>query len=128
MTCNCRHWTACANSSGGCCSLGKFGGMPSFGTCSGCADYEGPKERFMPSIATAPTVADSIVHGAVGIAKAVAGMGGADAELVKSRTEICGACEHAILAAGLLQQCKLCGCSTWAKVRNRGEKCPAGKW
>lgn len=69
-----------------------------------------------------------VAHGAAGIAKAVLGVGGASPELIEQRTEICKGCEHAILSLGVLSRCKLCGCATWAKVRNANEKCPAGKW
>ena len=70
-----------------------------------------------------------ILHGATGIAKAITGTGGASEELVARRTAICNApCEHAVTSLGVFQTCNLCGCSTWAKVRNATEKCPAGKW
>ncbi len=70
----------------------------------------------------------ALAHGAAGIARAVTGTGGASAELIEQRTAICAACPHAVLSLGVLQRCDLCGCSTWGKVRNAGEKCPAGKW
>jgi len=74
------------------------------------------------------TPAQMVIHGAKGIAKAIFGVGGADEALIKSRTDICNTCENAILSLGVLSRCKLCGCATWAKVRNANEHCPAGKW
>jgi hypothetical protein len=45
------------------------------------------------------------------------------------RMEICSGCEfwdsEAWSGTG---KCKKCGCSTWAKLRIRTEKCPIGKW
>jgi hypothetical protein len=84
-----------------------------------------------PALAPAPPAAKAlrtIAHGAAGIARALTGTGGADESLIASRTAICAGCEHAQLVAGRLQRCGLCGCATWAKVRNRTEHCPVGKW
>ena len=75
-----------------------------------------------------PAPVRAVIHGAAGIAKALTGTGGADEATVKARTEICRTCENAILTAGVLERCKLCGCSTWAKVRVASESCPARKW
>lgn len=69
-----------------------------------------------------------LVRGAVGLARAVTGTGGADPKLVEQRQKLCSRCIHHHLTLGLLYQCDLCGCFTWAKVRNQTEKCPAGKW
>jgi len=45
------------------------------------------------------------------------------------RTEICRGCEFwdnkAWNGTG---KCTKCGCSTWAKLRIKTEKCPIGKW
>jgi hypothetical protein len=73
-------------------------------------------------------LARAVVHGAVGIAKAIAGRGGASEELVAQRAAICGTCDKAIITGGVVRRCALCGCSTWAKIRNAAEQCPAGKW
>lgn len=71
-----------------------------------------------------------IIHGAIGIARAVTGTGGADEEMIERRTAICAGCPHSIKTAGVFQSCELCGCSTWAKVRNADEHCPddPSKW
>jgi hypothetical protein len=70
----------------------------------------------------------SVAHGVAGIAKAVAGAGGADAESIEKRSRICGDCEHNVVSVGLVRRCELCACLLWAKVRNLDEKCPEGKW
>lgn len=70
----------------------------------------------------------SVVHGAAGIAKAVTGTGGATAEQTAQRGAVCAGCEHNQVSLAMVNRCKLCGCLTWAKIRNADEKCPAGKW
>ena len=76
-----------------------------------------------------PPPSDSkLVRGAIGIARAVTGTGGTESALVQKRWETCSRCPENHLSFGLVYQCNLCGCLTWAKVRNKDEKCPAGKW
>ena len=70
-----------------------------------------------------PLTAGQVTHGAAGIAKAVTGTGGADEALIASRTAICEACPNWVKLVGM-GKCKLCGCLTWAKVRNAAERCP----
>lgn len=118
MSIDCEHWANCGICGGGCCAISLYGGRPSLGTCAVCVQRK----------PTAPGFVQKVAHGLVGIAKAVTGTGGASDELVKHRTAICSGCEHAELIAGILQNCKICGCSTWAKIRNADEKCPEGKW
>lgn len=58
-----------------------------------------------------------------------AGLPNAPKHIVKTRNKICNECEFwdskAMMKTG---QCKICGCSTWAKIRMSTEKCPIGKW
>ena len=75
-----------------------------------------------------PPPGSKLFRGAAGVAKAVTGTGGADAELIAKRIRICSTCSHNKLTLGLAHMCELCGCFTWAKARNLKEKCPAGKW
>ena len=77
---------------------------------------------------TPPAQPMNLVHGVAGIARAVTGTGGADAQTVQKRASICTECEHNVLSLGLIHRCELCGCLTWAKTRNLEEKCPANKW
>jgi hypothetical protein len=50
-------------------------------------------------------------------------------EILAERKSICEQCEHwnskAFRNTG---RCKICGCSTWAKLRMATEKCPLNKW
>ena len=81
-----------------------------------------------------PSLVETIMHGAAGIAKAVAGIDPASKETVDRRRLACFGdatqdpplprCEQA--ASGGV--CNKCGCWLWAKIRNAGEKCPIGKW
>jgi hypothetical protein len=73
-------------------------------------------------------VKPSLAHGVAGISKAIVGAGGASLEVIQRRTAICAGCEHGKVVAGMFQQCDLCACWTWAKVRNAGEACPINKW
>lgn len=79
-----------------------------------------------------------VAHGAVGLAKAVLGVGKAPQAVVAERRNLCRACEHATRNAaprfaatgGLtsLSRCKLCSCVIIAKTRNAEESCPDGRW
>jgi hypothetical protein len=52
-----------------------------------------------------------------------------DETKMSERKSICKECEHWISSAwNGTGKCKLCGCSTWAKIRIATEKCPIGKW
>jgi hypothetical protein len=48
---------------------------------------------------------------------------------LNQRMEICRSCEFWDSSAwNGTGKCTKCGCSTWAKLRIRTEKCPIGKW
>ncbi len=50
-------------------------------------------------------------------------------EVYHNRLDECKACPHwDSEALGNTGQCKICGCSTVAKLRLATEKCPIGKW
>jgi hypothetical protein len=101
-------------------NLPKFGPTPSRGMCNRC--------KLNPDRGNMQVAIAGAIHSAAGIAKAVAGQGGADDETIANRTAICTACDQAVMVAGTFQQCTICKCATWAKVRNATEKCPLGKW
>ena len=111
---------------------GCAGGQPCACTADGCDIAEHAKAGHCPqNLYPAPPsqgAAATIAHGVAGLARAVTGTGGADAQTVKDRLRICGQCEHNKLTMGMIHRCELCGCLTWAKARNLTEKCPAGKW
>jgi len=114
---NCRHWSDCGLSGGGCCALSLYGGRPSRGICQhACQSRSGT------------LTAQNIIHGITGITKAATGQDRASQQTIIQRTQMCRDCPHAQITAGVFGRCKLCGCATWAKVRNASERCPAGKW
>ena len=50
---DCKHWSKCGSGDGGCCSLGLFGGRPSYGTCRNvCEKGPGKKEKERPAART----------------------------------------------------------------------------
>lgn len=65
----------------------------------------------------------AVMRGAIGVAKAFAVVGAAGRTTAQSRYAICLKCE-----SNDLGQCLACGCFVAAKVRNRNEQCPSGKW
>lgn len=79
-----------------------------------------------------------IIHGAVGIAKALTGTDAAAPEVAQQRRDICRQCEHATRNPdpkyakfnGLttFSRCKLCDCVLSLKVKVASEHCPINKW
>lgn len=124
---NCQHWSNCGVTGGGCCAKNLFGSRPSLGTCRHACKEREPipdyKEPINPPSQTNHPE-NRIIHGITGIAKAITGTGGASEQVVAERQAICESCPKAIIAAGVLRRCSLCGCSTWAKIRNANEQCP----
>jgi hypothetical protein len=73
----------------------------------------------------------AIVQGAIGLAKAAAGVDRADDATIERRRSICRNCPHAQpcpLSAGKKCKCAKCGCLLKAKTAIAGERCPIGKW
>lgn len=75
--------------------------------------------------------------GAVGLAKAAAGIDRVDDAALMARLEACGRCAElrrlvrGVAAGelpGLSDTCGRCGCLVQAKARLRAETCPAGHW
>lgn len=81
-----------------------------------------------------PLTAARAVHGAKGIAAAIAGHVARqvarqpDPPYVAERHTICKGCDQ--WKDGKVQTCKKCGCATWAKIRGPKESCPLNpqKW
>src|SRR5437588_10719096 len=90
-----------------------------FGNVSVCsadqAGIEGHGRSGMCPQNLYPPPGSKLFRGAAGVAKAVTGTGGADAELIAKRIRICSTCSHNKLTLGLAHMCELCGCFTWAK-------------
>lgn len=116
----CGQWTDCGIIDGGCCARGLHEGKPSFGTCNNCPHN--------PDRGKVTLTIGGILHGAIGIAKAITGTGGADEAMIASRTETCRTCDRAQVVGGAFDKCSICGCATWPKIRNASENCPLGKW
>jgi hypothetical protein len=69
-----------------------------------------------------------LLHGAVGIAKAVLHIDRADDATIDRRRAICGTCDQATVVLGVLEKCKACGCGIVPKTANADQVCPLGKW
>lgn len=83
-----------------------------------------------PVTVESPSPAKMVLSAAKAVAGWVqAGVPIASDEEVARRRACCLACEHwdglALRGTG---RCKLCGCSTWAKIRLATEECPEGRW
>lgn len=70
---------------------------------------------------------DRVRRGVKGIAKAVAHIDAAPADVAASRLAACESCDH--LRRGKLgRYCDQCGCYVDLKVRVAAERCPIGTW
>ena len=105
---------------------GNIRAVPCFGQCMGT--NEGSFRLAAGTASAGLSGWRQITHGAVGIAKALIGLGGADKEMVEKRGAICHACPHAVIVAGVFNTCEICSCQIWSKIRNVGEHCPIQKW
>jgi hypothetical protein len=79
-----------------------------------------------------------VIHGALSLAKCLAGKGVADDELVARRRDACRECpqstknpKHADRPSKGLNvgsRCRECGCFLQCKTMLAAESCPLGKW
>lgn len=86
------------------------------------------------------SVAGTIVHGAVGVARAVLKVSRAEDEVAQARRDKCALCTKRIEAPKDFQKvpmlrevvqlgfCGLCKCSIKLKTADRREECPDGLW
>lgn len=59
----------------------------------------------------------------------ISGFKSSTQEEIFKRKLICEGCDNWISSAWKgTGKCNLCGCSTWAKIRMKTEKCPIEKW
>lgn len=73
----------------------------------------------------------SVIHGAVGLAKAALGIGLSDDATVETRRAICRACDSAVRSKykpDWVCRCRECNCNLKAKTMLASESCPLGKW
>ena len=72
-----------------------------------------------------------IAAGAIGLARAAAGIGRADVDTVERRRALCRDCPEAVPCVkntAKFCMCNKCGCLLKAKTVIASEKCPLGKW
>jgi hypothetical protein len=80
-----------------------------------------PEKKF--SLAD-PGLGVSVLHGMIGIAKAVIGLDQADKKTVAHRRTLCRACPNFKEHSFLPPSCGICGCNFWAKTKLGREQCP----
>jgi hypothetical protein len=74
---------------------------------------------------------ETLIRGAVGLAKAATGIDRADRATIATRRARCQACPEAVPCVGNIGKrcvCQQCGCLIRAKTALASEKCPLGKW
>ena len=130
MKIDCKHWKKCHIVKGGCCSLGKFGGAPSFGTCIlVCKKYKG-KQTLDDILLAMPSLTQQAKNLAIAAAKVVkAKIKGEQVIATKrvqaNRKKICDSCNRLDKKSG---RCSECGCQYKFKLATATEECPIGKW
>jgi hypothetical protein len=107
------------------------GGRPSKGTCALCIERgENTPEHAAKIKATAPTISQQ----AASLGKSLlnwtsSGFTATPPDSLAEREATCRACpQWDAEALNKTGRCKICGCSTWAKLRMATEKCPIDKW
>lgn len=120
---NCKHWSNCNVSNGGCCALKLFGERPSEGTCKFVCDkkeetlnYPSLAQEAKNIISSAKRVAQNISSGQQVLATN---------EEYNRRNNICQTCPLYDLKQN---RCSKCGCYLKAKLRLATEHCPLNKW
>ena len=97
------------------CAIGKHGGKPWAGQCAACMN---------------PTASKMVANLGGSIANfAKSGFKKTDPETLVLRESICRQCDFwNAQSVNKTGRCRVCGCSTWAKLRMASESCPIGKW
>ena len=113
------------------CNLGLHGGRPSAGVCAYCISRgENTPEHAAKLKATPP----SLPQQAANLGKALvnwtaSGFSPTPPDILATREATCRACpEWDAAALNNTGRCRICKCSTWAKLRMATERCPLGKW
>jgi hypothetical protein len=127
---NCPHATpisAHANA----CALGLHGGRPSKGTCAHCIERGENTPDHAAQVKAAPP---TLPQQAASLGKSLvnwtaSGFSPTPPDILAARESTCRACpEWDAAAMGGTGRCRICKCSTWAKIRMATERCPIGKW
>ena len=108
---DCKAWSECGVSGGGCCAKRIYGLTISVGVCGICEQRE-PRDGtgLIAMVKAIPKVAAALVESG-------------DTDMARKRLDICKACEH---WDG--HRCRKCGCFAALKVRLASQACPIGKW
>ena len=101
------------------CSLGLHGGTPFIGQCNVCIE----RNNNNPVLKQAVSFSKSFVNWANNRFLQT------PSENLIIREKICRDCEQwSEESFNKTGRCKICKCSTWAKLRMASERCPIGKW
>jgi hypothetical protein len=113
------------------CNLNLYGGRPSLGVCNYCISRsENTPEHAAQVKANPPTLPQQ----AASLGKSLlnwtsSGFTATPPDILATREATCRACpEWDAAAMGGTGRCRICKCSTWAKLRMATERCPIGKW
>lgn len=113
------------------CRLGMYGGMPSAGICARCVERgENTPEHAAKIKATPPSLPkQAATFGKALLNWTASGFHATPPNILATREATCRACpEWDASAIGSTGRCRICKCSTWAKLRMATERCPIGKW
>jgi hypothetical protein len=113
------------------CGIGMHGGRPSKGTCALCIDRGENTPEHAARIKANPP---SLPQQAASLGKSLvnwtaSGFSPTPPDILAAREATCRACpEWDATALNNTGRCRICKCSTWAKLRMATERCPLGKW
>jgi hypothetical protein len=104
-----------------------YGGMPSAGTCRLCIERG---ENTPEHAGKTPMLAKRAASLGKSLASWTAsGFAATPPDILAEREAACRACpEWDAKALNNTGRCRICKCSTWAKLRMATERCPLGKW
>jgi len=90
--------------------------------------------EFLSKFSMAPATPPSLPQQAASLGKSLvnwtsSGFTATPPDILAAREATCRACpEWDATAMGGTGRCRICKCSTWAKLRMATERCPLGKW
>lgn len=113
------------------CALDLYGGRPFVGTCARCMSRgENTPEHAAKLKANPPSLPQQTASlGKSLVNWTASGFSPTPPEALAARESTCRACpEWDATALNNTGRCRICKCSTWAKLRMATERCPIGKW
>lgn len=111
MKIDCPSWRDIGLPGAGACTLNKFGGRPSRGTCAGCLGVDVQQTQPVQRTQQARLAFVMLTV--------------AQQRTVESRRAICNSCEYARRVHRLSVHCEGCGCAGLSLLNGR---CPRNKW